>query len=186
MTPFHSGLITFASAVGAIVMKFVAPPMLRTLGFRRTLLVDRRDRRPPSWRCPALFTPATPIALMTGLLLIGGFFRSLQFTSINALTYADVPPQRMSSATTLTSVAQQISLSVGVSLGAVVLEPLDALDRRRDHRRHLLAGVRGRRAGDAVVAAVVHAASRPTPASEMSGHGRPRARTRSPRCASAS
>jgi hypothetical protein len=59
---------------------------------------------------------------MTGLLLIGGFFRSLQFTSINALTYADIPPLRMSGATTLTSVGQQLSLSLGVSIGAIALE----------------------------------------------------------------
>jgi hypothetical protein len=59
---------------------------------------------------------------MTGLLLIGGFFRSLQFTSVNALSFADVPPQRMSRATTLTSVAQQLSLSLGISVGAVTLE----------------------------------------------------------------
>ncbi len=71
---------------------------------------------------PALFSAVTPVALITGLLLIGGFFRSLQFTSINALTFADVPQQRMSRATTLTSVAQQLSLSLGISVGAIILE----------------------------------------------------------------
>ena len=59
---------------------------------------------------------------MTGLLLVGGFFRSLQFTSVNALAFADVPNDRMSRATTLTSVAQQLSLSIGVSVGAMALE----------------------------------------------------------------
>ena len=70
---------------------------------------------------PALFTATTPIWLMTGLLLVSGFFRSLQFTSINALSFADIPPQRMSKATTLTSVAQQLSLSLGISIGAITL-----------------------------------------------------------------
>ena len=81
---------------------------------------------------PAAFTPATPIPLITALLLVGGFFRSLQFTSINALSYADVPPERMSRATTLTSVAQQLSLSVGISVGAIALELTHAAERRRD------------------------------------------------------
>src|SRR5581483_7478209 len=40
----------------------------------------------------------------------------------NALNFADVPPERMSRATTLTSVAQQLSLSVGISVGAITLE----------------------------------------------------------------
>ncbi len=121
MTPFQSGLITFASAIGAIAMKAAAPPILRRFGFRWVLLTNTVISA-----CfvamPSLFTPMTPVALMTGLLLIGGFFRSLQFSSVNALSYADISSLRMSRATTLTSVAQQISLSVGVSVGALALE----------------------------------------------------------------
>jgi MFS family permease len=121
MTPFQSGMITFAAAVGAIVMKFVAPPVLRRYGFRSVLLANTVAAS-AFVTLPALFTPATPVALMTGLLLIGGFFRSLQFTSVNALAFADVEPARLSRATTLTSVAQQLSLSIGISIGAVALE----------------------------------------------------------------
>ena len=121
MSPFQSGGVTFAAAAGAIAMKFAAPPILRRFGFRNVLI----------WNTiiaggfvalPAIFTPQTPIALMVGLLLVGGFFRSLQFTSVNALSYADVPPEKMSGATTLASVSQQLSLSVGISVGAIVLE----------------------------------------------------------------
>jgi EmrB/QacA subfamily drug resistance transporter len=121
MSPFKSGSITFAAAVGAIAMKFAAPPILRRFGFRNVL----------TWNAliagvfvalPAIFTPQTPIAVILVLLLVGGFFRSLQFTSVNALSYADVPPERMSRATSLASVAQQLSLSVGISVGAITLE----------------------------------------------------------------
>ena len=121
MTPFQSGLITFASAIGAIAMKFTAPPILRRFGFR-TVLIWNTAIATCFAALPAAFTVSTPAALMTGLLLIGGFFRSLQFTSINALTYADIPQQRMSGATTLTAVGQQLSLSLGVSIGAIALE----------------------------------------------------------------
>ena len=121
MTPFQSGLITFSAAVGAIAMKFLAPPILRRYGFRNVLLWNTLIAA-GFVALPAAFTPTTPVGLMTGLLLIGGFFRSLQFTSINALSYADIPPMRMSRATTLASVAQQLSLSVGISTGAVALE----------------------------------------------------------------
>ncbi|HVZ13177.1 MAG TPA: MFS transporter [Bauldia sp.] len=121
MSPFQSGLITFASAIGAIVMKFVAPPTLRRFGFRRVLLTNTFIAA-GFVALPALFTQTTPVHLITGLLLIGGFFRSLQFTSVNALSYADITQLRMSQATTLSSVTQQVSLSVGVSIGAVALE----------------------------------------------------------------
>jgi len=121
MTPFHSGLVTFASAIGALAMKFVAPPILRRHGFRSVLVFNALVAG-VFVTLPAAFTAATPIWLMTGLLLIGGFFRSLQFTSVNALAFADVSPERMSRATTLTSVAQQLSLSVGISIGAIAVQ----------------------------------------------------------------
>jgi EmrB/QacA subfamily drug resistance transporter len=121
MTPFQSGGITFAAAIGAIVMKFTAPPILRRYGFRNVLVWNTLIAG-AFVALPAAFTPTTPILLITALLLIAGFFRSLQFTSINALSFADVSQERMSRATTLTSVAQQLSLSVGISIGAIVLE----------------------------------------------------------------
>jgi hypothetical protein len=59
---------------------------------------------------------------MLALILAGGFFRSLQFISIGALTFADVPHRMMSGATTISGVAQQLSLSLGVSVGAMAIE----------------------------------------------------------------
>jgi EmrB/QacA subfamily drug resistance transporter len=121
MTPFQSGSITFASAAGALAMKFAAPPILRRFGFRRALIVNTFIST-FFIALPAAFTASTPAILMTALLLIGGFFRSLQFTAINALSYADISAEQMSQATTMTAVAQQISLSLGISIGAISLE----------------------------------------------------------------
>jgi len=56
------------------------------------------------------------------VLLIGGFFRSLQFTSINTLAYAEIDPPLMSRATSMVAAAQQISISTGVAVGALVVE----------------------------------------------------------------
>ncbi len=121
MSPFQSGMITFASAVGAMAMKIGAGPILRRFGFRAVLIFNALVAA-----CfvasPALFTPATPVALIVAILLVGGFFRSLEFTAINALAYAEVPTSRMSRATSLTSVFQQLALSAGISIGAMVLE----------------------------------------------------------------
>jgi hypothetical protein len=70
----------------------------------------------------ALFRPSTPHLLIIAVLLAGGFFRSLQFTSLNALAFADIDNRAMSRATSFAAVAQQLSLSVGVSVGAAGLE----------------------------------------------------------------
>jgi MFS family permease len=121
MTPFQSGLITFATAVGAVVMKFTAPQIIRRYGFRNVLVVNTVITAVFT-ALPAIFVPTTPVLVMVSLLLIGGFFRSLQFTAINALSFADVDHAQMSQATTITSVAQQISVSLGITIGAICLQ----------------------------------------------------------------
>jgi predicted MFS family arabinose efflux permease len=70
----------------------------------------------------AAFTPDTPIAAIMAILLIGGFFRSLEFTSIATIAYADIAPRVMGRATSLAAAAQQLALSSGVALGALAVE----------------------------------------------------------------
>ena len=72
----------------------------------------------------ALFTPSTPHWLLLLTLLTGGFFRSLQFTALNAISYADVDPPRMSRATSFASVSQQMSGAVGVAVAAMCVEAI--------------------------------------------------------------
>ena len=57
-------------------------------------------------------------------MLAGGFFRSLQFTALNAIGYADIDQAKMSKATSFASVAQQMSQTVGVAAGAAAIEVL--------------------------------------------------------------
>ncbi len=120
LTPFESGMITFAGAAGAMTMKFTAGPILRRLGFRRTLLWNSLLCA-VFMACYGLFRPETPHLVIILTLLVGGFFRSLQFTGLNTLAYADIDSPRMSRATTFSSVAQQLSLSFGVGCGAMLL-----------------------------------------------------------------
>ncbi|MFK8251947.1 MFS transporter [Ancylobacter terrae] len=134
MTPLASGLVTFASAAGAMTMKLTAAPILRRFGFRRVLVVNAFISS-AFIGISALFVPGTPALVISGCLLLGGFFRSLQFTSSNALTYADVSPDAMSRATSFASVAQQVSISTGVAVAALVLETLRAA--RGDDQIHV-------------------------------------------------
>ena len=80
------------------------------------------------------------------LLVVGGFFRSLQFTAINTLAYAEVEPAQMSRATTLVSVNQQLAVSAGVAVGAFSVESTMLLHHvSRAERRRFRAGLhRGR------------------------------------------
>ena len=117
----ESGLITFASAAGAFVMKPAAQHALRWFGFRDTLLWNGALAGIMLALC-ATFRPAWPVAGIYVVLLVGGFFRSLQFTAYNTLAYGDVPRARMSAATSLYMTGQQLAATIGVTTGAVALE----------------------------------------------------------------
>jgi MFS family permease len=121
MSPFQSGLITFATAIGAMTMKVAAVTILRRFGFRTVLIANAVISSAFLATCAA-FTQTTPVAAMVALLLVGGFFRSLQFTCINTIAYAEVETARVSRATSLVSVAQQLAISTGVALGALAVE----------------------------------------------------------------
>ena len=121
MTPFHSGLVTFSTALGAMSMKAAVPLILKRFGFRATLTVTAVIAGALVAAC-GTFTPTTPILVMVAVLGVGGFFRSLEFTSINTIAYADVDPPRISKATSIASVAQQLATSMGVAVGALAVE----------------------------------------------------------------
>ena len=126
LDPLSSGLLTFASAAGAMTMKVTAVQIIRTLGFRIVLIGDALISAGFLFGY-SLFRPDTPHLVIFLALLVGGFFRSLQMTSINTLSYADVPAAMLSRATSLTSMAQQLSQTAGVATGALLLQLVLAL-----------------------------------------------------------
>ena len=120
-SPLQSGLVTFASAVGALVMKPVVQSLLHRFGFRRAMIVNGVIASLFIMACAA-FRPGWSSWCISLLLLLGGFSRSLQFTAFNTLAYGDVPRPRMSAATTLYSTIQQTTLTLGIVIGAALLE----------------------------------------------------------------
>jgi len=123
LTPFESGSLTFATAAGALLMKFTASTVLRQFGFRLTLVVNSLISGVFIAAC-ALFTPSTPHWLLLLALLAGGFFRSLEFTALNVISYADIDPPQMSRATSFASVSQQMSGAIGVAVAAMCIEAI--------------------------------------------------------------
>ncbi len=116
----ESGLITFASSLGALLMKPASTRALRLLGFRDTLLANG-VLSAVLLALVGLFRPGWSEFLIYGILICGGFFRSLQFTAYNALAYSDIPRPQMSAATSFYATIQQVSMTLGVSAGAASL-----------------------------------------------------------------
>ncbi len=116
----HSGLITFVTSLGSLGMRLAAPVFLRRLGFRNVLI----------WigliatlllAASAGFRPGWPMLAIYAVLLLNGFFQSLQFMAYNTIAYADMPRPQMSAATSFYTTFQQMSLTLGIALSAAVL-----------------------------------------------------------------
>jgi EmrB/QacA subfamily drug resistance transporter len=120
MTAAQSGLITFTSAAGAMLMKASAVPILRRFGFRNTLIWNG-VLATALVMSTAFFRPGWPLWAIYVLIFAGGFFQSLQFTAYNTVAYADIPPGLASSATSFYTTFQQLMLSAGICVAAGVL-----------------------------------------------------------------
>ncbi len=119
-SPAQSGLITFTSSAGSLLMRMTTPVFLRRMGFRRVLI----------WiglvavgllTVIAAFRPDWPVVAIYAVLLTLGFFQSLQFMAYNTIAYADVPRASMSAATSFYTTFQQLSLTLGIAFSAATL-----------------------------------------------------------------
>jgi len=126
LSAFAAGTMTFISAAGALAMKTTAPPILRRFGFRSVLRVNAVIVG-VSFMAYALFKPSWPHWAIMLVLGVGGFFRSLQFSSLNGMAYAEVEQDEMSRAATTSSMVQQLVQSVGIGLSASLLHLLMTL-----------------------------------------------------------
>lgn len=120
LSPAASGFITLASAAGMVLLRIIATYVLRHFGFKRALLFCAVINAFFMGGC-ALFTRLTPQSVIFIFLLVGGMFRSLEFTALNTIAYADMPEKYLSRANTLYNMLQQLMLSMGVAVGASFL-----------------------------------------------------------------
>jgi EmrB/QacA subfamily drug resistance transporter len=120
LSAFHSGLLLLATAIGNLGMKFFTTRILRRFGFRTVAIVNGAIAAAFIVGCGWL-APSTPLAIMLTVLLIYGLARSLQFTTLATLAYADVADAQKGPASTLWSVAQQMAIGMGIAFGALCL-----------------------------------------------------------------
>jgi MFS family permease len=120
MTAFHASLLMLAYAAGNLVMKAATNWILRRFGFRRVIMVNGLIVVLSVFAFAAL-VPGVPLPAVAAVLLFAGLTRSLQFTSLNTLAFAEIPHGAMSNASALQSMLQQIAFAFGIALGAVIL-----------------------------------------------------------------
>ncbi|HEY4202951.1 MAG TPA: MFS transporter [Devosiaceae bacterium] len=123
LTPFQSGSVTFATAIGSFGAKFVSEPILHRLGFRMTLMIATFITV-LGLAAMGFYSPSTPVPLMLVFLVITGFAQSIFWTSTNAFTFADIDDKDAGQATAISQVAIQLTIAFGIALGGGVLEGL--------------------------------------------------------------
>jgi EmrB/QacA subfamily drug resistance transporter len=126
LNPFQSGMLTFASAIGAVAMKFLAPFTLRAGGFRNVLIAAGLLSG-LLMAVNGLFEPDTPHGVVIAVLIGAGFLRSLFFTSNSALVFAEIDGPHYSQATAIAAAFQQVTVAIGVAVGGGILEGMALL-----------------------------------------------------------
>lgn len=120
-SPFVSGLLLLAAMLGNLGLKPLTPVLLKSFGFRNILLVNTGVSAISAILC-GLLAPTTNVLVICAVMLLYGTSRSMQFTCLQTLAFADVPPEKMSGANTLFSTITQLSQGMGVSVAAVLLQ----------------------------------------------------------------
>jgi EmrB/QacA subfamily drug resistance transporter len=120
LSAFQSGLLLLATACGNLGMKLFTTRILRGFGFRTVAIVNTAIAAVFVVAYGWLF-PSTPLVAMLIVLFVYGLARSMQFTTLATLAYADVDDPQKASASTLWSVAQQMTIAMGIAFGALCL-----------------------------------------------------------------
>jgi EmrB/QacA subfamily drug resistance transporter len=119
-SPVEAGSLLLVLFAGNLGIKPFTTPLMRRFGFRTVLLVNG-SLLAATFFGFALLEPQTPPWLELPLLLLAGMTRSTQFTAMNTLAFAEVPPAGITSANTLFNLGQQVTFGLGVAAGAILL-----------------------------------------------------------------
>ena len=120
LSPVDAGMMILAYFLGNLGMKAVTTPTLRRFGFRSVLVINGVIASLAIMACAGI-SPQTPQVLVVVLMLIAGLSRSMQFTALNTLAFADIVAVQRSSAATLSSMLQQVAMLFGVAVAAAIL-----------------------------------------------------------------
>jgi EmrB/QacA subfamily drug resistance transporter len=120
LSAFDAGLLVLAVFAGNLAMKPFTTRVMQRWGFRPVLMINGILGVLAIAAC-ALLDERMSWALILFILFVGGLSRSMQFTVFNTLGFADIPKAQMSDASTLFSMFFQLSMAMGVAIGALLL-----------------------------------------------------------------
>lgn len=119
-SPVKSGLLLLGYFAGNLGIKPFTPQILRRFGLRTTMLWTSSFSAAGVATC-CLFGATTPDWAIFAVLAFAGAARSMQFTSLDAMTYCEIPQSMRTGASTLWGVTNQLGAVLGVAFGALAI-----------------------------------------------------------------
>jgi EmrB/QacA subfamily drug resistance transporter len=138
-TPVQSGLLIMPQAIAAMSSKFIIPKILGRVGYRG-VLISNTVILGLLLMLFATIGLATPLWAILAQAFWYGAFTSVQYTSMNTLVYADIDDDNASSASSIASTAQQMSISFGVA-AAGLTTAFFIPDRSRSNPSEMIHGI---------------------------------------------
>jgi EmrB/QacA subfamily drug resistance transporter len=120
LSPLDSGLLLLIYMLANLLMKAATNPIVRRFGMRKVLIVNGAVAAAGIGAC-ALISPGLPALLTGAILLFAGASRSMQFSALTYTAFAEIGSEERSSASILSSLAQQVSNGLGVAVAALLL-----------------------------------------------------------------
>jgi EmrB/QacA subfamily drug resistance transporter len=120
LTPLDSGLLLLIYMLANFLMKVVTNPIVRRFGMRQVLIVNGAITAAGIGAC-ALIYPKLPFLLTGAILLLAGASRSMQFSALTYMSFAEIGPEERSPASVLSALTMQVANGVGVALAALLL-----------------------------------------------------------------
>jgi len=124
-TSTESGMVMMASAIATIVAKSQVVPLVKRFGYKKVLLVNTIAL---AFVISMFAIPGktTSLFMIVPILLVYGSVNSIQMTSMNTISLADLTPETASAGNSMVVITQQLSMSLGVSVGATILRSIES------------------------------------------------------------
>ncbi|MCT3832564.1 DHA2 family efflux MFS transporter permease subunit [Elizabethkingia anophelis] len=119
-TAIISGMMLIPSAITTIMVKPWVVPIVKKLGYKKTLIINT-ILIAVIISLFAVPNQNTPLPLLIPLLVIYGAVNSIQLATMNTLSLSDLDNKNASNGNSLLMVMQQLSMSLGISVGAYLL-----------------------------------------------------------------
>ena len=126
-SPLESGCVLLAGGMASLLAKPRTPSMLSRWGFRHTLIGNGWICAAGLAVCACYALPGWNIVSIAATMAVFGCFRAIQFNVLTAIAYADLPAEKVASATTLNTMAWQLAVMLGISVSTVIVEAAAAL-----------------------------------------------------------